>query len=67
MTPIKEIWVFGTSVLFLDYAGKTNQIAECYTVENAMLIGQLLCSHHRKPLFIFDPSQRSLIQQVVGE
>jgi hypothetical protein len=63
MTPIKELWVIGLLVLFVDYSGHTNPIAEAVNEAQAELLGTLLCSYHKKPLFIFDASQRSLIEK----
>lgn len=63
MTPIREIWVIGSSVLFVDMSGRTNPICEAVDEQTAKLLGSLLCSYHRKPLYIFDASQRSLIRK----
>lgn len=63
MTPIKEIWVMGQSVLFVDYSDRLNPIADAVNEQQAELLGRLLQTYHKRPLYFFEPAQRSMVLQ----
>ncbi len=65
MTPIKEIWVIGNRVVFLDYADQTNFIADCVDEQVALHVALLFSIYKGKQAFAFKPSMRRMVP--VGE
>lgn len=66
MTPIAEIWIMGRSVFALDFAGKTNPMADCVDEATAVTVGKGLSQHHGRPLFVFSVDHRKLVPYRIG-
>lgn len=61
MTPIKEIWVFGETVVALDTADKTHLICHAVDEQTAQLIGLQLSMYHGRDAYAFKPSFRRMV------